>query len=193
MLDAALTTRLDPPQRGPAPADEWCEVPSGSRPNWCAVVTHAQAERRAAASLHRYGFESYLPLVTVRWANRTWHTSPLFRRYLFVRLDLTRPWHPVLAAPGVFQLVTFDGTKPATCSDAVIEALQAGEEARRTPITRETLYRPGTPCEAILGGGEPVDAVVISIRQDRAVVAAMMFGHLREIKVGLDSLRLRGA
>ena len=191
MLDALPATRLDQPQRGPAPADEWCGVPCGSRPVWCAVVTHVQAERRAHASLHRYGFEAYLPLVTIRRPCRHYHTGPLFPRYVFVRLDLTRPWHPVIAAPGVFQLVTFNGTKPATCSDAVVRAVREAVDGFDAFSAAEPLWKPGQPCSLALGPLAGMPAVVTQVGADMATVALLMFGHLREITVQLDALQPR--
>jgi hypothetical protein len=103
----------------------------GRRPRWCVIASYPKAERRAHAALHLKGFEPYLPLITYRWADRTWHTGPLFPGYLFVRIDLAKPWHPVLHAPGVFSLLATDGI-PSPCPCAVIEALQATEAARAT-------------------------------------------------------------
>lgn len=165
-------------------------MPCGSRPAWCAVVTHAQAERRAAASLHRYGFESYLPLVTIRRPCRHYHTGPLFPRYVFVRLDLSRGWSPVTAAPGVFQLVAFDG-RPATCSDAVVEAVKAAVDGFEALGATTTPWKPGTPCSLALGPLAGMPAVVTEVSRETATVAVLMFGHLREVAVQLDALTPR--
>lgn len=193
-MSAAIDTQrrecVDTTQQELAPASDWCEAPSGSRQAWCVVASKPKAERRAHAALHHFGFTTYLPLVTVRWANRTWHTTALFPGYLFVQLDLAKPWSPVRNCPGVFNLVGINGV-PSTCPPGAVEAILAGEEARQRPTTQESLYRPQQPCRAFLAGGEPVDAVIMAVRGDRAVVAAVMFGHLREINVSLDSLELR--
>ena len=108
-----------------------------------------------------------------------------------MRMDPNASWNPVLYAPGVYSLL-LSGEKPGTVTEAVLEALRAGEAARGTPATLDTLYRPGAPCEAVLGGGAKVVAVVMSVRGQKAVVSTIMFGCLREMVVDLDSLRLRG-
>lgn len=190
MLDALPTTRLDADQQAAAPAYDRCQVSCGSRPAWCAVVTHIHAERRAHASLHRFGFEAYLPLVDVRWADRTWHTRPLFPRYCFVRLDLTKPWSPVIAAPGVFQLVSFDG-KPATCSDTAVEAVRSAVDGFEAFSASSTLWKPGMPCSLAAGPLAGMPAVVTDVSQETATIALMMLGCLRSVTVPLDSLRPR--
>jgi transcription antitermination factor NusG len=191
MLDAAPHTRLDADQQDAAAAHERCQAPSGSRPVWCVVATYPQAERRAHAALHRVGFHAYLPLITVRWADRTWHTRPLFPGYCFVRMRLDRPWSPVTYAPGVFSLLSFDG-KPATCSDAAVDALQATEALRATPTPQISQWAPGMPCR--LRKGHPMegaDAVVTDVGATIARIAIMMLGHLRNVSVHLDALAPR--
>ena len=164
--------------------------PSGCRPSWCVLATYPQAERRAHATLHLKGFEAYLPLLTVRWADRSYHTGPLFPGYLFVRLDLSRPWYPIRWCPGVFSLLAINGI-PSICPAAVIEALRAGEAIRRTTTHPEALWRPGAACEAVLGGGQTVEGVVVSVSRRKARVAAIMFGAVRQMVVSLANLRQR--
>lgn len=192
-MSAAIDTRTQERYHNPQQdvgQPRFAPTPSGSRPAWCVVASKPKAERRAHASLHRFGFNAYLPLITTRRRDRSWHTSPLWPGYLFVELDLSKPWSPVTHCPGVFNLVGINGI-PSPCPQGAVEAIRAGEEARQRPATQESLYRPQQPCRAFLAGGEPLDAVVMAVRGDRAVVAAVMFGHLREINVSLDSLELR--
>lgn len=163
---------------------------SGSRPAWCVVATKPRAERRAHASLHRYGFIAYLPELTSQRRDRTWITRPLWPGYLFVQLDLAKPWSPIRYAPGVFQLLMIDG-QPAICPQSVVEALWEGEELRRIPTTPDTLHRPGAVCEAVLGGGITVDGTVLAVRGQKATIATIMLGGLRELVVDLNRLRLR--
>ena len=159
-------------------------------PSWCVVQSHPQAERRAHANLHIAGFNAYLPLITRRTPCRHWRTTALFPGYLFVQLDLSKPWHPVIRCPGVYALISTEG-RPNPCPDGLVEALRAGEAARSTPTTQEDLYRPGAACEAVLGGGQAVEGVVVAIKGEKVTVAAIMFGELREMTVGLRNLRLR--
>ena len=192
MLDVTTHPVVDTPPSELAPDSEGCQAPCGSRLAWCAVHTHSQAERRAYASLHRFGFTAYLPLIDIRWADRTWHTVPLFPRYLFVQLRLDRPWSPVTYAPGVFQLVAVDG-RPATCRAGAVEALQAAEAARRTRTTSEVLWSPGTPCRLDYGPYDQINGIVLRVEKERALVSLLMFGHLREVLVRVEHLASRDA
>lgn len=188
MLDAQPATRLDAAQQDVV-QPRFAPTPSGCR-RWYVVASQPKAERRAHAALHLKGYQPYLPLLTVRLPNRHYRTAPLFAGYLFVNLDPAKPWYPIRYAPGVFCLLTVEEV-PIPCPPGVVEAIQAGEEARSIPTTRESPYAPGAACEASLGGGQSVEGVVLSVKGDRAVIAAVMFGHLREMVVGLQSLRLR--
>jgi transcription antitermination factor NusG len=160
------------------------------RPGWYVVTAQPKAERTAHASLHRAGYEPYLPLITVRRPDRSYHTSALFPGYLFCRLDLSRPWYPIRYAPGVYGLILTDGI-PSICPDAAVDALRAGEALRSTPPTRDDLYRPGAPCEAVLGGGSRVEGVVVEVYRQKARILAILFGQMREMTVEISNLRLR--
>jgi transcriptional antiterminator RfaH len=172
----------------------------GSRhgPRWHVAQTHQQAERQALSELTRQGYTGYLPLCLVRVRDRALRTlshtveRPLFSGYLFIRFDANADtWRPICSTRGIRRLFMTGSQIPIPVADAAVEALRAGETLRRTPATRDALYGPGTPCEAILGGGLKVNAVVVSRKGDKAVIAALMFGALREMVVTLDKLGLR--
>jgi Transcription termination factor nusG len=189
-LFKTVTERRGGPRPGSGPKRH--KPPSVSfRPGWYVAATLPKAERRAHASLHLAGYEPYLPLLTTRRPDRSWHTTALFQGYVFCRIGPAQPWYPIRLAPGVYSLLTTDGL-PTPCPEAVILALQAGDALRSTPTTRDDLYRPGAPCEASLGGGQKVEAVVLSVNKAKATVIAIMFGALREMTVNIDNLRLRG-
>jgi transcriptional antiterminator RfaH len=190
MLDAATFQAVVLPQQDAAPAYDRCSVPSGSRPVWCVAATYPQAERRAYAALHRVGFTAYLPLITVRWSNRTWHTQPLFPGYCFVNMRLDRPWSPVTYAPGVFSLVSFDG-KPATCPDTAVEAVRSAVDAAEAFPAASHCWRPGTPCSLAAGPLAGLPAIVTHVTPETANIAIMLFGHLRNVSVPLDCLKAR--
>lgn len=193
MLDALPATRLDARQQDVGHASDFAPTPSGCRhTRWYVVASKPNAERRAHAALHLKGYTPYLPLVTVRKPDRSYRIQPLFPGYLFVSLEPNKPWYTIRYAPGVFCLLTVE-EKPAPCPPGVVEAIQAGEEARSIPTSKGCLWRPGAACEASLGGGQTVEGVVLSVRGQRAVIASIMFGHLREMVVRLDCLRLRDA
>jgi transcriptional antiterminator RfaH len=190
MLDAATFQAVALPQQDAATAYTRCQVPSGSRPVWCVVATLPRSERTAHAELHRRGFTAYLPLLTTRWRDRTWHTGPLFVGYCFVRIRLDQPWNPVRYAPGVFSLLSVDGI-PSICPDAVLDALRAGEALRATPLPATAPWAPGMACKPATGPFQDHPAVVISVQRETATVAIMFLGHLRNVSVPLDCLKAR--
>jgi transcriptional antiterminator RfaH len=189
MLDATRSLDL-PAHERESSRPRGAALPSGSRPAWCVVATLPKAERRAHASLHRSGFNAYLPLLTVRWRDRSWHTGPLWPGYLFVHLDLTRPWHPVTYAPGVFQLISLNGT-PSICPDAVLSVLQATEAERASPPPKTACWPPGTPCSLAVGPFQGMDAVVLSVHRNIASVGIMCLGALRSVSVDVQCLVAR--
>jgi transcriptional antiterminator RfaH len=190
MLDAAPHTRLDDHQQDVAPLI-FAPTPSGSRPVWCVVAAKPKAERTAHAELHRRGFEAYLPLLTTRLPNRHYRIGPLFPGYLFVRMDLTKPWNPVRLCPGVFSLLSVNGI-PSICPDTVVEAVRSAVDAAEAFPASSHCWRPGTPCSLAAGPLAGMPAVVTHVATETANIAVMMFGHLRNILVPLDALAPRG-
>ena len=163
MLDTTINAAALLPQQAAASAYSRCQAPSGSRPVWCVVAAKPKAERTAHAELHRRGFTAYLPLITTRWRDRTWHTGPLFSGYLFCRIRLDQPWNPVKLCPGVFSLISVDGI-PSICPEAAVDALRASEHLRATPQPSSAFWAPGMACR--LAVGTPFaghDAVVTEI------------------------------
>jgi transcription antitermination factor NusG len=189
MLDAAHNLEL-PARERESSRPRGAALPSGSRPAWCVVATHPKAERRAHASLHHFGFDAYLPLITVRWRDRSWHTGPLWPGYVFVQLDLGRPWHPVTHAPGVFQLLSIDGA-PSICPDTIISLLQATEAERASPTRETASWAPGALCALGNGSLRGHPAVVLRVARETAHVSVMIFGGLREVQAPVSWLMAR--
>jgi transcriptional antiterminator RfaH len=173
-------------------------TPCGSRGGgsaWYVVMSHPQAERRAAQHLDRQGYQAYLPLLAVRQRDRVvrsmWHAVqvPLFPRYLFVRFDAARdPWRPVLHTLGVASLVRV-GNLPIACPDGAVEALVATEDGRRTLEAPRALFAPGDAVS--LGAGTALEGhqgVIVKLRRSTASVAILLFGGLRQVTVPLDAL-----
>ena len=192
MLDTTANTPASLPHQVAASAHSRCQAPSGCRPGprWYVVQSQPKAERTAHAALHLKGYQPYLPLITTRWRDRTWHTGPLFTGYLFVKIDLSRPWYPIRWCPGVFSLIAIDGT-PTPCPDAAVDALRATEAIRATPLPKSAAWAPGMPCSLATGALSGHQGVVTEVEDDTARVALLMFGHLREVSVPLDCLTSR--
>ena len=98
--------------------------------HWYVVHTHARAENQAVENLARQNFEVYLP----KFERRRRHArradfvkSPLFPRYLFVRLDLGLDrWRSIFSTIGVSRLV-LQGEKPAAVPDGIVETIKSQE------------------------------------------------------------------
>jgi transcriptional antiterminator RfaH len=187
-----VTERRGGPRPGSGPKPRKPLPVVAFRPGWYVVTAQPKAERTAHASLHRAGYKPYLPLLTVRRPDRSYHTSALFPGYLFVRLDLARPWYPIRYAPGVYGLILTDGI-PSLCPEATVEALQATEAMRATPLPATASWAPGMACSVRKGYAlEGLPAVITHAATETANIAVMLFGHLRNILVPLDALAPRG-
>lgn len=93
---------------------------------WFLVHTLPKRERKAEFHLRAQGFRVYLPQIqkTIRHARQLKTIqSPVFPRYLFVALDLTRDrWLSVRSTIGVSYVFTQNG-QPCPVPAGVVEAL----------------------------------------------------------------------
>jgi transcription antitermination factor NusG len=192
MLDVAPHTRLD----ADSPHDHLGCYGNSPRSGWIVACTHPQAERWADANLRRNGYRTYLPLVTVRRRDPVLHTltriiqRPLFAGYIFVHYDSRDPRRPIRETPGVRDLIRC-GNQIKWASDASVEAVRSAEAVAAVQLPLTVQWAPGTPVAVANGMFNNVPAVVLSVGRDMALVALMMFGHLREVAVQLDCLRPR--
>ena len=79
---------------------------------WRVFYTQARAEKKCEQRLGQRGVEVYLPThkVVRQWKDRKKKVvEPLFRNYIFVRVDEQERLH-VLQTPGIVRCVSFGGT-----------------------------------------------------------------------------------
>lgn len=96
-------------------------------PQWFAVHTSAQREKKVAEYLLHAGVEQFLPVYESRrrWKDRVVTIeTPLFTGYVFVRIPLLEKLR-VLKAPGVARFVTQNG-KPAVIPEDDISRVKSG-------------------------------------------------------------------
>lgn len=77
---------------------------------WYALYVHSRAEKKVHSCLLSMGYEAFLPLVTKMkvWSDRRKKVEePLFKSYLFVRMD-ERNRFDILAIPGATRFVSFE-------------------------------------------------------------------------------------
>lgn len=93
--------------------------------NWYAVYTKPRNEKKVYARLVEKGIETFLPLQRKlkQWSDRKKLVDePLFRSYIFVRIDSKR-YYDVLNTVGVVRYVTFEG-KAVPIPDKQIEQVK---------------------------------------------------------------------
>jgi transcriptional antiterminator RfaH len=134
---------------------------------WYVAHTQPNAEPRALANLLRQGFEAWLP----RYRGRRRHAGrvddvakPLFPRYLFVSMDVTRArWRAIHSTFGVSHLVC-SGDSPTPVPAGVVETIRAHED-------REGWILLGTP--RTIAVGESVRVLDGAFADQTGLFAAM--------------------
>jgi transcription antitermination factor NusG len=185
MLDATVAVSLDAHNRDDIAA-------CGSR--WAVCQTHPQAERWALANLQRQGYAAHLPLTAAWRRDRATPTLrhrvlvPLWPGYLFVVPGSL--WAPIRSTAGVSRLL-MAGLKPHMLASGLVEALQAGEAVRATPLAGHSLIVSGEAVVVSKGAANGMVGAVISIHGDLARIGCMFFGQLREITIPIASLERR--
>lgn len=79
--------------------------------SWYVIYVRSRHEKSVNAELQQKGIESSLPLtiVTRQWSDRRKKVEvPLFRGYVFVKIDIKNEKLPVLTTSGVVKFVTFN-------------------------------------------------------------------------------------
>ena len=79
--------------------------------SWYAIYVRSRHEKSVPSELQQKGIESSLPLtiVTRQWSDRRKKVEvPLFRGYVFVKIDIKNEKLPVLTTSGVVKFVTFN-------------------------------------------------------------------------------------
>ena len=79
--------------------------------SWYAIYVRSRHEKSVHAELQHKGIESSLPLtiVTRQWSDRRKKVEvPLFRGYVFVKIDIKNEKLPVLTTSGVVKFVAFN-------------------------------------------------------------------------------------
>jgi transcription antitermination factor NusG len=83
-----------------------------SEKKWYLVYTNPRAEKKVAKSYEQLGFEYFLPLQRTikQWSDRKkWVEEPLFKSYVFIKIDLEKSIYHVLSVAGASRFVQFNG------------------------------------------------------------------------------------
>lgn len=181
-LDAQPHTRLDASQQDVGQLRS-APTPSGSRPGWAVIATRPKAESQVATGLAEQHFDAYLPMLLTRGK-----LHPLFPCYCFVWLD-GHAWRDILFTRGVFDLLRDRDTGyPHIARAGVVEALQASEALRRVALPPQAMWQPGAAVRLATGSLSGHQGVVMEIGKHTAIVALLLFGHIREVNVPINAL-----
>ena len=139
----------------------------------------------------RQGYEVYLPLAKKKKPRR--HTkidrTPLFPRYLFIRLDKeTDLWQPIRSTRGVHSLVRF-GAEAGRVPNELVSALKAKESDDGLHTIPEPMLMPGTKVNITDGPMAGYEALYM--QQDarlRVTLLLEIMGHHTRVQVASDSI-----
>ncbi|MCA0428066.1 MAG: UpxY family transcription antiterminator [Bacteroidetes bacterium] len=122
-------------------------------PHWYVLYTKARAEKKVEIELRKKGFETFLPIhkTLKQWSDRKkWVEEPLFRSYLFIKIELEKVYYDVLNTYGVVRFISFE-KKPVIISDSEIRTIHLIlGHFEHIEVTEENL-EPGQTVE-IIGG-----------------------------------------
>ena len=119
---------------------------------WYAIYVRSKHEKNVHSALLNKGIESSLPLKTVirQWSDRKKKVQlPMFRGYVFVKINLNIDKLNVLQTPGIVKFIHFRNQIPAIPEEQIfwLDALLSSE----SEINYETQYLPGNEAEVIAG------------------------------------------
>jgi transcription antitermination factor NusG len=159
------------------------------QPQWYAIYTCANREKRVQEELERRRVESFLPLYDSirRWKDRQVRLQlPLFPSYVFALVAL-RDRLQVLQVPGVARLVGFNGC-PCPLSEPEIQALRrlvpTGVLVEPHPYLTE-----GRRVRVKAGPLAGIEGIVVRRKnRTRLVISVQLI--MRSVAIELDALEL---
>lgn len=160
---------------------------------WYVVSTQPRAEFKALANLRNQGYRAYLPRY-LKWRSharrREQVPAPLFPRYLFVALDVTRDrWRSIRSTMGVCDLVAV-GDRPAPVPPGVVEEILAQEDSRGyVTISRRTPFHKGAPLRVVDGAfADCVGLFEYEDDDERVIVLLELLGRQVRVRVPLTTV-----
>jgi transcription antitermination factor NusG len=94
--------------------------------NWYLLYTNPRAEKKVAEAYQKMGFEYFLPLQKTlkQWSDRKkWVEEPLFKSYVFLKMNLEKSYYQALSVIGASKLVSFEG-KPVVVDPREIDLVK---------------------------------------------------------------------
>jgi transcription antitermination factor NusG len=158
-------------------------------PNWYAIYTAVNQEKRVSEKLRQHGIKEYLPLyrsVRCRSDRRVVLDLPLFPGYLFVHINLAER-NRVLALPRVVRLVG-SRAMPCTVPDDQIEKLQLGLSSGRSILPCSAVAQ-GCRVRVTQGPFVGFEGILLRTKSDlRIVVSVNLIARSFSVEVGAEDI-----
>lgn len=152
---------------------------------WYAIYTKPRHEKKADDLLQEKNIETFLPMIrrVRQWKDRKKKVDiPLFRSYMFVRIDY-KYRYDVLQTHGVVKIINFNGV-PAVVPDWQIEGLRKIIEYPDS-IQLENYLQAGELVRVLEGPFKDLIGTVKQIRgEDRLIIT--IEGIMQTISVEID-------
>jgi len=159
-----------------------------NQPAWHLIHTKPRQERTAREQLERQDYTTYLPEIRQPGQARS-PTSPLFPRYLFIRLTAgLDDWTPIRSTRGVSSLVRV-GMNPAIISDQLVAAIQQRADADGLHRLPAKTFTKGDRVRLVSGPFADYEAIFSEQRaENRAIILLNLIGQQNRIEVSTDSI-----
>lgn len=158
------------------------------------VQTQPQRERLAVAELKNQDFHTFFPILAKAPRVRRGKfeippSSPLFPKYLFVKLDLDHdPWRSINGTRGVVRLMSMDEERPSPVPSAAMDRLLiAGEIIQEA--TAALPFNVHDPVEFVDGPMKGLKALVRLCERDRVSVLLNMLGGSTVVRCAPKDLK----
>ena len=152
--------------------------------NWYALYTKPRWERKVAQELEQQNIEAYCPQITEvkQWSDRKKKiTSPLFKSYVFVKLE-EKDRAKVFNIPGVVQYLFWLG-KPAIVRDEEINTIKSWLQDERVEDIQVSHLSPGDKLTIASGSFKGKDAVVQKIGNKRLKMILKDLGLVINVRI----------
>jgi transcriptional antiterminator RfaH len=135
---------------------------------WFVLYTRSRWEKKVEKNLLELGVDTYCPTITEerQWSDRKKKvTSPLFKSYVFVKIDEARR-DMVFEIPGVVKYLYWLG-KPAVVKEKEIELIKSWLEDEMLEEISVTHLSPGDKVQIANGSFKGKEAIVSKVGKKR--------------------------
>ena len=172
------------------------ETKSSTEKKWFAIYTKPRWEKKVHERLINKGVNSWCPIQKVQkqWSDRKKIIEePLFKSYVFVKIDYTTERLPVLMVDGVLNFVYYLG-KPAIIRDIEIENIQRYLMEKDTVIEMRTLegFKADTKVKITQGVFMDKEGTVLREGKKKVYVQLESIGQLMVVEFSVTHLEVIG-